>query len=237
MNEVIAKYVAQIRFVPTMALYDQLFNIAASLEKSEDFGNWKATRNPDSALLFSEKTRTGLNVSNNSISIITESADVGQNLVTELSKYSTLFLDSTNITDFGHTGVRRTSVYETTVKYTDYVEKFLDAFMNSNDEMKEIAFDSVEDTLYVVEGIKDGFGVRVKFAPLTADQFDVYYGKMDFTPKDFALKKETNIFIDVDVYSESEKDYSKTLEDLQSIFDTQSKMFSDIEKLIKEKTF
>lgn len=236
MKQVISKYIAQVRYTPTLAFYDQMFNIAASLESSEEFGNWKATRSPDSAFLFNRENRTGLNVDGNSVTIKSERDDIGNRIVGELARYSTLFLDTTNVVEFDHVGIRKISIFEMEHKYSDYIEKFYDAFYKDKDQVKETLVDTIEDTLYILEGIKDGFHLRIKFAPLKKDQFRLFYDRDEFTPKDFELKKETNFFIDVDIFSNTEKDYTQSIEELEKIYELHKTTFSAIVKEVKEKT-
>ena len=236
MNEIILKNIAQFRYVPTLAFYDNMFNVASTLEGGDEFEHWRAKRSPDAALLFSEKKRSGLNIDSRSITYTTEKLNTNTNMSSQLIKYSTLFLDNSNVATFNHVGMRRIGIYSTNITYDEYVDKFVNAFLNINSGLPGLIADKVEDTLYVIEGIKDGFMTRLRLAPLKQDQFESHYTPEIFTPKNLLLKKETNIIVDLDIFLQNESDNEAATTNLIAIEKSLEDSYNQLIELVKKET-
>lgn len=236
MHEVVSKYIAQIRYIPTLLLYNNLFNIASTLEGGDGFDQWMAKRNPDSALLFDYEKRTGLIIDSNSIVLSTEKGDTGKDLSSPLTKYATLFLAENKIEKFNHVGVRRIGVFDTKMSYDKYIKRFYEAFFSNETGFDKIVTDSVEDTYYLLEGIKDGFSTRLKMAPLKKDQLKEHFPFDQYTPDSLTLKQETSILIDLDVYTSIENDFDSTIENLKAIEKNQQETYKNIMKTLQDRT-
>lgn len=237
MNEVVSKYVSQLRYVPTMAMYESMFKTAAVLADSEEFEHWRAKRTPDSALLFNESKKYSLQIDSNNLTFSTESSSQGNKIDTYMTKYSSLFLESMNVSKFVRVGVRRIGIYEIDLKYNEYVDKFYDTFYKERGRIESIVADRIEDTLFVLESIKDGYSIRVRIAPLKPEQFDEFFPIEEYT-KVNKLKKETNILIDLDIYTpyreEEPADYDNALKTLHSMSMYHADTFSKLAVLLKE---
>lgn len=236
MNELVSKYVAQLRYIPTLNFFDNMFNVAASLEGGEEFEHWRAKRNPDSALLFDMEGRRGLNIDARSITYATEKSVKDSELSDKLIKYATLFLEGTNVTKFNHVGIRRTGIFETNLSYDVYVKRFFEAFLNKDVGLDAIVTDTIDDTLYVLEGTKDGFTTRLKLAPLKKHQFREHFSIEEFTPEDLDLRKETSIVIDIDFFTQIETDEEAALDNLRAIEISQREAYDSVVELVRAKT-
>jgi hypothetical protein len=236
MHEVITKYISQIRFVPTLLLYSNLFNIASTLESSDEFENWLAKRNPDMAVLIAQKRRTGLRVESNSLTLTAENKNAGVNISSDMGRYATLFLEENKIERFSHVGLRRIGIYDTPISYEKYVNNFANTFFSNENPAIQLAADSIQDTIFVIEGIKDGYNTRLKIAPLKPDQLKDFFPFEEFTPEDLKLKQETSILIDLDVYSSVENNFDSTLDNLKAIESMHEALFAGLVDLVKDRT-
>lgn len=236
MNEVISKYTAQLRYIPTLLLFSNLFNIASTLEGGDEFEKWSAKRGPDAALLYSTEKRTGIVVENNSIALNTEDANLGKDMFHPMVKYSTLFLEENKVEKFNHAGIRRIGIFDLSISYDKYVERFHQAFFNHESQLEKAIADTVKDTLYLVEGVKDGYEIRLKMAPLKQEQLKAHFPFDEFTPKDLELKKETSVLVDFDVYTSVENDFEGSLDNLENIQSIHSSTYENIVEILKKKT-
>lgn len=240
MKLVISKYIGQLRYIPTMKMYESLFRIATTLADSDDFEHWKAKRTPDSVLLFDNKKKISLEVSSNNLTFTTENETLGNKLNSEVIKYSTLFLEKNDIEKFNRIGIRKVGIYELSINYSDFLNKFINAFLKDQEEMKSILADDFNDTAYIIESAKDGYSVRMQMAPFKPDQFDnsPHFPKSDYTP-DNPLKNPTNFILDVDIYRNQEDgklSYDDMLSHVNNSFKQMTEIYESVLNLVKDKT-
>lgn len=238
MKLIISKYIGQLKYIPTMAMYESLFRIASTLADSNEFEHWKAKRTPDSVLLFDNAKKLSLEVDSKSLTFTTEDGGLGRSTNQELTKYATLFLEPNNVNRFNRIGVRKLGIYEISGDYVTFVTKFIGAFLKEGNVMQEILADEFNDSLYIIESIKDGYSVRMQMAPLKPEQFDSHFPKSEYT-KESPLKKDTNFILDVDVYrvqEDSKLSYDDMLERVEDAFVLMQKIYDEVYSLVESKT-
>lgn len=232
-NRVADKLIFQVVFRPTLNYFDAMFQIAASLEG--EYEHWKAKHNPSAVLLYDGGKKRTLTVTSKSLSIVTENRTTIDAPEEEIARLFTLFFPDTGVTEFLRVGVRRICIYETDAKYEAYAKKFYDAFYGQKDSMQSIMADSVDDVVYVLNGIKDGLNDRIQMGPIKPGEATNYFQKEEFA-KELNLRKETNLFTDVDVFSKVPSDLDEAMNVVERLTTLNKTITSKVVELAKEKT-
>ena len=229
-NPIAKKLVVEILFRPNLQYFDEMFKIASSIE--DDYEEWRAKHNPSEGLLVDSTNKKSLKITSQSLTLITENDSIFSKLEEEVQQLFLLFLEPTKISKIRRIGVRQMGVYETSDKYAEIVSKFYDSFYANTDKIDSIAGDSVEDVAFILDGVKDGYKNHIRLGPLRPEQASMYftseYGELN-------LKKETNLYIDVDAYLDDEIDYETAKKNLKAIVANNKSIYDGFFSLAKEK--
>jgi hypothetical protein len=230
-KELANKLVIEVKFRPNLLYFSEMFKIASSIE--EDYEDWQAKHNPSEGLLIDNTLKKSLKITSNSLTLILENNELFSKLKEEAHQIFLLFLEPTKIKKITRIGVRRMGVYESSVKYQSLVNNFYDSFYANAKAIKDIAADSVEDVAFILDGVKDGYRNHVRLGPLKPEQAPIYY-QTNFNEQ-LELKKETNLYLDVDTYTDVENDYDTAEKSVDGVIDNNKAVFTEFLKLAKEK--
>lgn len=226
------KYICQIRFRPTLLFFEKIFQISTSLE--DEYEHWKASHDPSEVILFDSLKKCLINITPKSLTLVTENDEIGKNVLEEITRLINLFFEETNISVINRVGIRKISIHESTYDYQTFVDSFFEAFYSSRQEMKSISADSVDDVVYVLEGIKNGYKTRVKLGPFKPEQLNMHYENEEFSDQ-IILNKDTNILTDVDVYTNVESDVDGAIDNLTAMIELCFNIHKESYSLLKDK--
>lgn len=219
----------EVRFRPNLTYFDDVFKKASQLE--EEFEDWQTSHSPLQAILYSVELKELLNLGSDRIIYITEDNDDFEVVKDKLDRYYKIFLTDSNIETVRRIGARQIFLIETSCKFDFLSNRLYENFNSNKDELRDIAIDSVNDFAYVIDGVKDGFKNHLRFGPVKAAE-GVKRFNSAFKNK-IKLTSEGNIFIDIDIYTEAQKDLDDLSEDMNEILKQLDEITKKISKLIK----
>jgi hypothetical protein len=227
---VASKLIVEVRFRPNLAYFDEMFKIASSIE--DEYEDWQASHNPSEGILTDATKKKVLKITSSTLTLILEDSAGFSSMPEEVHRMFLLFLEPTRISEIKRIGVRRSGIYETDSKYQVLTDGFFDAFYGNKDAIKSVAADEVGDISVILDGVKDGYKNHVRMGPLKPDQTPIYY-RSDFSDK-VEIKKETNLFLDVDVYSDVKTTYEDAGKTVNPVIETNAAIYDGLLDLVKK---
>lgn len=224
-----SKLIVEIRFRPNLAYFDDMFKIASSIE--DGYEDWQASHNPSEGILIDQTNKKSLKITSSSLTLISEDPGYFSKIPEEVHQLYLLFLEPTRINEIKRVGVRRMGIFETNHRYQTLVDGFYDTFYAERDAIKSIAADEVGDVSLIFDGVKDGYKNHVRMGPLKPEQVPAFYqsefeGKLD-------LKSETNLFVDVDAFSDVKSTYEGSVKIIDPIIETNQTIHEGLLNLAK----
>lgn len=229
-----SKLLIRVDFKPTLKYFNQMFEIAASLEG--EYEHWKAARNPSMGILFDPDSKRQINISGQSLSFTTKNTAVISDPFEEFSKLLVLFLSEGDVSEILRIGVRRLGIKSVNKTYAEFSDKFYETFYGSQGELKEVMADKIDDVVLILQGIKEGFQNRNQLGPLKQEQVEQLYGIEEFEgPDAIDLNKKTSIMVDTDIFSVIETDLDEGLATLKEAISVCENMHKGSWALIEDK--
>ena len=230
-----SKTIFQIKFRPTLKHMGGMFDIAATLEGS--FEHWEV-EGSHKCTLFDREKKGSVIVSPDSITFVTKKAGSQTELIAEMAKLVSLFSGDNQVEKVSRIGFRCLSIKSFRGDYKKYVNDYYGKFYGSQDELKSILADSIDDVITVLETTKDGYHVRTRIGPLK-DQSELrqYFGVEKFdegNPYPELSKGEVGLLIDSDVYVLLETGITDAIKRFESLVSLCHSMQEDIWKLLEK---
>jgi len=190
----IHRIIGQLRFRPTLATYQAAPIIAKKLESKFPHWNIKKYYN---VTLYNEKERKLMEVNYDSITYVNETMHDTKEMFDYVSQIYKDYVDSYGISKIRRIGFRYSQVLISELKYDDIVDLIYKKFYSKEEKIKKISADKQRDTVFVLDGLKNGFSNHVQIGPVKNNEISHYFNSA--FSLDLSGVKDQNIFIDVDV--------------------------------------
>jgi len=222
------KVIGQLRFRPTLDNFHNVPNVAKEIEK--DFEEWKAEGNSN-ITLYSLKSNELFQLTSGSLTFVKEGEDDfindSSHSVDKLKNYlkDTLKKDeSFAIEKIHRIGFRITEILETDFEFQDLVDLIYKKFYSDSEKINEIASDEKRDTVFVLDSRKNGCFVHTHIGPLKTEEVEKHLN----STFDLGKKISKNcIFIDVDVFIDSDLDMDNVYDNIDKIITENNRIVSD----------
>jgi hypothetical protein len=222
LNKRLERIIGQIKFVPKLASWQNTIAAAQNLE--EKYDEWRMNKQGD-VLLISPSERKVLRASYNSIIYSNE----GDCDTTELTKHiETLYRKSikdSGVTDVKHVGIRTIQIIETSFKFKELSDLIYNKFYKK-DFLGEISAEKVNDTIFVLDGEKNGISNHVKIGPMAKKEALQHFSST-FEVDDSKLLGDSYLFVDVDTYVSDFSMNSHKLDEMLPRLLVENKRISD----------
>lgn len=229
-KSVLSRQAIEVRFRPNLVYFEDVFRKASLLESN--FDDWQIKHDPLDVVLFSDTNKKLLNISGDRIVAIDEnSTDYSESSIDYKVNYQ-LFLTDSNIDTIRRVGVREIHILETSLSFKDLTTKLYESFTTNTDRLSEIAFDSINDYAFVIDGVKNGFNNHVRFGPVNPIEARQRFNS---TFKDSVeLSAEGNIYLDIDIYDESGSEAAQGEKNILQAINESREMTQKFINLFKE---
>ncbi|HEV2339644.1 MAG TPA: hypothetical protein VGT05_02625 [Patescibacteria group bacterium] len=209
LTEKLHRIVGQVKFRPTIKTFDSTASLAAGVE--DKFEEWAAQKHEDIAL-YSPSEKKILQITFDTITYLNEGKNDTKELYDYISKIFTKSTKELGVNQIRRLEVRHTQVLEASFEFNELVELIYKKFYAQNEDVKNISADTPRDSVFVLDGSKNGFLNHVQIGPVKKDQgikaFNSSY------PDNKTDIKDSNLFIDVSIFIEGGLTAENTLEKL-----------------------
>jgi|SRR5579871_2736571 len=210
LTEKLHRIVGQVKFRPTIKTFDSTASLASDVENK--FEEWIAPQH-DNIALFSPSERKFLQITFDTITYLNEGKNDTKELYDYVSKIFNRSIEELDVNQVKRVGFRYTQVFETSFAFNELVELTYKKFYAQNEEINNISADTPRDTVFVLDGIKNDFFTHVQIGPVNKDQ-GVKSFNTSFPDNKIELQ-DSNLFIDVDIFTEKDLTTKNALEKLQ----------------------
>ncbi len=195
LNIKLQRIIGQIKFRPTIITFDNTALLASDIE--DKFEEWRAPKHEDIEL-FSPSEKKLLQISYDTITYLNE----GKADTKELYNYiSTIFQRGTKelgLSKIRRIGFRQIQILECSFTFKELVDLTYKKFYSQNEDVKNISIGVPRDTIFVLDGEKNGFLNHVQIGPVNKADAAKYFNS-SFPDKKIETG-DCNLFIDVDVF-------------------------------------
>jgi len=190
------KTTGEIRFRPTLTSWDRTVELAKSIEK--EFEHWRISSKSD-VTLYNIESKSLIKIKFDSILFLNEGEQgATDELIENVKNIFTKLVEGSDVKEFRHIGCRKQFVIETDFNYSDLADLTFKKFYSSQEFLKEASVtDKVMDTLFVLDGKKNGLRNHVQIGPTLKEQ-----ALQSFAPsfEHKELEEKSFLFFDIDVF-------------------------------------
>ena len=204
------RIVGQIRYRPTIATFNGVSVLAKELEAK--FEEWRAPKHDD-ITLYSPKVKKLLQVGFDTITYLNESEENTQELISYLKPVFEKCTSSLEVNNIRRIGFRNTQILTCAFKFQELNDLIFRKFYSGNKDFKSISSDLPRETVFILDGTKNGFQNHVQIGPVNREEALKFYNSGFDVDKDSI--GDTNLFVDVDVFQLEGLNSKNTIERLE----------------------
>lgn len=223
------RIVGQIRYRPTIATFDGVSLLAKELESK--FEEWRAPKHDD-ITLYSPEAKKLLQVNSDTITYLNELEESTQELISYLKLFFEKCTSTLGVKNIRRIGFRNTQILTCAFKFQELNDLIFRKFYPDNKDFKGISSDLPRETVFVLDGTKNGFQNHVQIGPVNKEEASRFYNSGFDVGKDSV--GETNLFIDVDIFQLEGLNSKNTIERLEDSVKENLRIVNDYRKYLTQ---
>ncbi len=166
----------------------------------EKYEHWKLNKSSNGHVtLFSPPEKRVLKVSYDTIHYSNELTENTSELQKHIETVYKAYVKESNVNVFTHIGYRSIQILESDLKAQELAEVIFEKFYNQQGDIRKISADDIGDTVFILDGVKDGHLNHVKIGPTRKDEAIAYFNSA-FELDSSRLETDCYLYVDIDVY-------------------------------------